>query len=45
MTTTQIKVHIEAEVTVVLLDEQTGRPVPLSEEILRAWPELKAARS
>jgi thioesterase-3 len=37
-------VCVEAEVTVVFLDEKTGRPVPLSEEVLRAWPELNAAR-
>ena len=35
---------VKAEVTVVFLDEKTGRPIPLSDEILRAWPELNAAR-
>jgi len=34
---------IEAEMTVVFLDERTGRPVPLCEDLLRAWPELRAA--
>ena len=34
-------VVVEAEVTAVFLDEKTGRPVPLSGEILRAWPELR----
>ena len=38
------EVCVEAEVTVVFLDEETGRPVPLSDEILHAWPELNAAR-
>jgi len=37
-------VSIEAEITVVFLDEKTGRPVPLDEAILDAWPELKALR-
>ena len=37
-------VCVEAEVTVMFLDERAGRPVPLSEELLRAWPELSAAR-
>ena len=34
-------VAVEAEVTAVFVDEKTGRPVPLSDEILRAWPELR----
>jgi thioesterase-3 len=38
------EVCVEAEVTVVFLDEKTGRPIPLSEEILDAWPELTTAR-
>ena len=38
------KVCVEAEVTTVFLGEKTGRPVPLSGEILRAWPELSVAR-
>lgn len=38
------EVCVEAEVTIVFLDEKTGRPIPLSDEILRAWPELSAAR-
>ena len=39
------EVVVEAEVTAVLLDEATGRPVPLSDEILRAWPELGGVRT
>ncbi len=38
------EVCVEAELTVVFVDEKTGRPIPLSEEILHAWPELSAAR-
>jgi thioesterase-3 len=38
------EVCVEAELTVVFLDEKTGRPVRLNEEILHAWPELNAAR-
>ncbi len=38
------KVCVEAEVTAVFLDEKTGRPALLSDEILRAWPELSVAR-
>jgi len=38
------EVCVEAEVTIVFLDEKTGRPIPLSDDILRAWPELNAAR-
>ncbi len=34
------EVSVEAEVTAVFLDETTGRPVPMSAEILRAWPEF-----
>ncbi len=37
-------VCVEAEVSVVFLNEKTGRSVPLSDEILRAWPEILAAR-
>ena len=29
-----------ADVTVVLVDKETGRPAVLSEEIRRAWPDL-----
>ncbi|MGB2983743.1 MAG: thioesterase family protein, partial [Candidatus Bipolaricaulia bacterium] len=36
------EVCVNAEVTVVFLDEKTGRPVPLSDEIHCAWPELSA---
>ncbi len=42
--TSSDEVCIEAEVSVVFLDEKTGRPVPLSDEILRAWPEVRTAR-
>ena len=38
------EVCVEAEVTVVLLDEKTGRPAPLSDEICHAWLELSVAR-
>jgi len=38
------EVCVEAEVTAVFLDEKTGQPVPLSNEILHVWPELNAAR-
>ena len=37
------EVCVEAELTVVFVDEETGRPVPLSDEILRAWPEITEA--
>jgi len=30
----------EAEITVVFLDEETGRPVPLDDRFHRVWPEL-----
>jgi thioesterase-3 len=33
----------EAELEVVFLDEQTGRPVPLGEPFHRIWPELADA--
>jgi thioesterase-3 len=32
----------EAELTVVFLDEATGRPVPLGDAFTRVWPELRA---
>lgn len=38
------EVCVDAEVTVVFLDEKTGRPVPLSDAILHTWPELNAAK-
>lgn len=38
------EICVDAEVTAVFLDEKTGRPVPLSDEILQAWPEIRAAR-
>ena len=37
------EVCVEAEVTAVFIDRKTGRPVPLSEEILNAWPELRSS--
>ncbi len=37
------EVCIEAEVTAVFLDAQSGRPIPLTAEILGAWPELRSA--
>jgi len=37
------EVCVEAEVTAVFIDEATGRPAPLTEPWLRAWPELRAA--
>ena len=37
-------VCVDAELTVMFLDRETGRPVPLSDEIFRAWPEIRAAR-
>ena len=36
------EVCAEAEITAVFIDRQTGRPVPLGDEILRAWPELRS---
>ena len=35
---------VEAELTVMFLDRRTGRPVPLTQDILRAWPEIGALR-
>ena len=37
------EVCVEAELKVVFVDDKTGRTVPLTDEILRAWPELSAA--
>ena len=37
------EICMEAELTVAFLDEKTGRPIPLSEEVLHAWPELSAS--
>jgi len=34
---------VEAEVTAVFVDAETGRPVPLTEEILGRWPEAADA--
>jgi len=40
--TSSDEICVEAEVTVVFLDEETGRPITLSEELLDAWPELRS---
>jgi thioesterase-3 len=34
------EICVEAEVTVVFLDEKTGRPVPINDAMRRAWPDL-----
>jgi len=34
----------EAEISIVLVDSRTGRPAVLSEEIIRAWPDLALAQ-
>ena len=34
---------MKGQVAVAFLDEKTGRPVSLSDEILRAWPEFNIA--
>ncbi len=34
----------EAEVSIVLVDSETGRPAVLSEDIVRAWPDLAPAQ-
>jgi len=34
------KLCCEAEITIVLVDANTGRPAVLNEAILRAWPDL-----
>jgi len=31
----------EAEITVVFLDKETGRPIPLDERFTEVWPELR----
>ncbi len=38
------KVCCEADITVVLVDAETGRPAILSNGILSAWPELREAQ-
>jgi len=38
------EVCIEADVSVVFLDAESGRPVPISDSIVRVWPELAALR-
>lgn len=37
------KVCADAEVECVLLDADTGRPVPLSDDMIHAWPDLAEA--
>ena len=34
------KLCCEAEVSLVLVDSETGRPAVLNEDIIRAWPDL-----
>jgi len=34
---------VDAEVTVVFLSKETGRPVSISDEMRRAWPDLENA--
>jgi len=38
------EVCVEAEVTIVFLDEKSGRPVPLEDAVCAVWPELGMAR-
>jgi len=38
------KLCCEAEVSLVLVDSETGRPSVLSEDIIRAWPDLASAQ-
>ena len=35
---------VEATVTVVLVNAKTGRAAPITDALLRAWPDLAAAR-
>ena len=35
------EVCVEAEITAVFLDVNTGRPVPLTHPAFRSWPELR----
>ena len=37
------KLCCEADITVVLVDSETGRPAVLNEAIIRAWPDLVSA--
>jgi thioesterase-3 len=39
------EVCAEAELTVVFLDEKTGRPIPLGEPFYELWPELRPAEA
>ena len=38
------KACVEATVTVVLVDAKSGRAAPITDALLRAWPDLGAAR-
>ncbi len=38
------KLCCEAEVSLVLVDSETGRPAVLNDDIIRAWPDLAPAR-
>ena len=38
------KLCCEAEVSIVLVDSETGRPAVLNDEIIKAWPDLAPAR-
>lgn len=38
------KLCCEAEVSIVLVDSETGRPAVLNDDIIRAWPDLSPAR-
>jgi len=38
------KLCCEAEVSIVLVDAEGGRPVVLNDDIIRAWPDLAPAR-
>ena len=37
------KLCCEADITIVLVDAETGRPAVLNEAILQAWPDLASA--
>lgn len=38
------KLCCEAEVSLVLVDSETGRPAVLNEDIIRAWPDLATSK-
>lgn len=38
------EVFVEAGFTIVFLDQKTGRPAPLSDEVRRAWLERSTSR-